>query len=112
LAQTVVYLATAPKSNALDAAISKAQERARKTGHEPVPYHIRNAPTKLMKDIGYGADYEYDHDHENHYFYQKYFPDNMQEEEYYKPSEFGFEKEIEKRMIWWRKLREQGNVKQ
>jgi putative ATPase len=105
LAQAVVYLATAPKSNALYTAISSASEVAKKTGHEPVPLHIRNAPTQLMKDIGYGADYKYDHDYENHYHYQKYFPDNMREEVYYTPSEFGFEKEIEKRIKWWENLR-------
>ena len=105
LAQTVIYLATAPKSNATYMALGKATEKAKKTGHEPVPYHIRNAPTKLMKEIGYGADYKYDHDFENSYSYQKYFPDNMKEEVYYTPSEYGFEKEIEKRITWWSKLR-------
>ena len=106
LAQAVIYLATAPKSNTVDVAIQKATQKARTTGHLPVPLHIRNAPTKLMKDAGYGADYQYDHDHENRYYYQKYFPDGMNEEEYYTPSEFGFEKEIEKRLKWWKGLRE------
>ena len=106
IAQAVVYLATAPKSNALYTAMGKASEVAKKTGHEPVPYHIRNAPTKLMKEIGYGADYKYDHEFENNYQYQKYFPDKMTEEVYYTPSEFGFEKEIEKRLQWWKKLKE------
>ena len=105
LAQAVIYLATAPKSNTADVAMGKATIKARQTGHLPVPLHIRNAPTKLMKDAGYGAGYEYDHEHENRYFYQKYFPDEMEEEKYYVPSEFGFEKEIEKRLKWWEKLR-------
>ncbi|MCL2064553.1 MAG: replication-associated recombination protein A [Candidatus Cloacimonetes bacterium] len=105
LAQAVIYLATAPKSNTVDVALMKATEKAIKTGHLPVPLHIRNAPTKLMKDLGYGADYQYDHEHENRYYYQKYFPDNMIEEEYYTPSEFGFEKEIEKRLKWWKSKR-------
>ena len=105
LAQTVIYLATAPKSNTVYIAMNKATEKAQKTGHLPVPLHIRNAPTKLMKEIGYGADYKYDHDYENKYHYQKYFPDNMTEEEYYVPSDFGFEKEIQKRLNWWKSLR-------
>jgi len=105
LTQAVVYLSTAPKSNALYTALSKATDVAKRTGHEPVPYHIRNAPTKLMKELGYGADYKYDHEFENHYAYQKYFPDKMNEEIYYTPSTFGFEKEIEKRLKWWEKLK-------
>ena len=105
LAQLVVYLATAPKSNALYSAYSAAAEDARKTSHYGVPLHIRNAPTKLMKDLDYGKDYRYDHDSEHHYAYQKYFPDQMEEKEYYTPGEFGFEKEIAKRLEWWRKLR-------
>jgi len=111
LAQLVVYLATAPKSNSLDVAMRKAKAIAQKTGHEPVPLHIRNAPTKLMNDLGYGTDYQYDHDHPNHYYYQKYFPDQMQEEIYYTPSNFGFEKEIEKRLQWWNRLKKETSSK-
>lgn len=106
LAQLVVYLATAPKSNAVYKAIKTAQLRAKETGSEPVPYVIRNAPTKLMKDAGYGAEYKYDHDYENSYYYQRYFPDKINEEVYYEPSKFGFEKDIQKRLDWWSKLRE------
>jgi putative ATPase len=106
LAQLVVYLATAPKSNALYMAYDKAAADARNTSHLGVPLHIRNAPTKLMKDLNYGRDYQYDHEHENKYFYQKCFPDSMPEKEYYKPGEFGFEKEIAKRLDWWKKLRD------
>jgi len=105
LAQAVVYLATAPKSNALDSAYQKAATDARKSSHYGVPLHIRNAPTKLMKDLNYGKDYRYDHDFENKYSYQKYFPDQMNETVYYEPGEFGFEKEIAKRIAWWNKLR-------
>jgi len=105
LAQAVVYLATAPKSNALYTAIGAASDMAKRTGGEPVPLHIRNAPTQLMKDIGYGAEYKYDHDFENHYQYQKYFPDNLPETAFYHPSNFGFEKEIEKRLKWWDSLK-------
>ena len=106
LAQLVVYLATAPKSNALYTAYGAAAEDARQTSHYGVPLHIRNAPTKLMKDLDYGKDYQYDHDFENKYRYQKYFPDQMEEKDYYTPGEFGFEKEIAKRIAWWLKLRQ------
>jgi len=109
LAQVVVYLATAPKSNALYTAMSAASDMAKRTGHEPVPLHIRNAPTKLMKDLGYGAEYKYDHDYQNHYQYQKYFPDNLSETTFYKPSNYGFEKEIEKRLKWWEGLKNNQN---
>ncbi|MDP2172856.1 MAG: replication-associated recombination protein A [Candidatus Cloacimonadaceae bacterium] len=105
IAQLVVYLATAPKSNALYTAYSAAAEDARKTSHYGVPMHVRNAPTKLMKELDYGKNYQYDHDHEHNYSYQKYFPDKMEEKTYYKPGQFGFEKEIEKRIQWWLKLR-------
>jgi len=106
LAQLVVYLATAPKSNALYEAYDKAAADARNTSHLGVPLHIRNAPTKLMKDLNYGKGYQYDHEHANKYFYQKCFPESMPEKEYYKPGEFGFEKEIAKRLEWWKKLRD------
>jgi putative ATPase len=107
LSQAVVYLATAPKSNALDVAYQKAAADARKTSHFGVPLHIRNAPTKLMKDLDYGKDYRYDHDFANKYSYQKYFPDKMDEKEYYEPGDFGFEKDIAKRIAWWKKLKEE-----
>lgn len=106
LAQLVVYLATAPKSNALYTSYKKAAEDAQKTSHLGVPFQIRNAPTKLMKNLDYGKDYKYDHQYENAYSYQKYFPDKMKEKIYYKPSKFGFEKEIQKRLDWWKKLKE------
>jgi putative ATPase len=107
LAQLVVYLATAPKSNALYTAYKLAAEDARQTSHFGVPLHIRNAPTRLMKDLDYGKDYSYDHSFQNAYKYQKYFPDEMKEKKYYHPSKFGFEKEIQKRLDWWKKLREE-----
>ncbi len=106
LAQLVVYLATAPKSNSLETAYNKAAKDAQKTSHLGVPMHIRNAPTKLMKDLDYGKDYKYSHDYENAYSFQKYFPNKMNEKIYYKPSRFGFEKEIKKRLDWWKKLKE------
>ncbi len=106
IAQLVVYLATAPKSNAIYHAYSQAREDARKTSHLGVPMHIRNAPTQLMKNLDYGKDYAYSHNFENHYHYQNYFPGKMGEKTYYEPSPFGFEKDIRKRLEWWKKLRE------
>jgi putative ATPase len=105
LAQLVVYLATAPKSNALYTAYAAAAADARNSSHLGVPLHIRNAPTQLMKDLSYGKEYQYDHEHSNKYYYQKYFPDPMPEKEYYQPGEFGFEKDIAKRLDWWKKLK-------
>ena len=107
LAQLVVYLATAPKSNALYTAYEEAAEDARKTSHYGVPLHIRNAPTQLMKDLNYGRDYHYDHKYEYKYYYQKYFPEQMPEKIYYKPGTYGFEKEIQKRIDWWAKLKKE-----
>jgi putative ATPase len=105
MTQLVVYLATAPKSNACETAYFAAQKDARETGYLKVPLHICNAPTALMKDLGYGKDYKYSHDYEDSYSYQKCFPDDMQEKTYYAPSPFGFEKEIAKRLQWWEKLK-------
>ncbi|MCD6330097.1 MAG: replication-associated recombination protein A [Candidatus Cloacimonetes bacterium] len=106
LAQLVVYLATAPKSNKLYTAYKSAAKDAQKTSHLGVPFHIRNAPTGLMKELGYGKDYKYAHEFEDGYSYQKYFPDKMNEKIYYLPSQFGFEKEVKKRLEWWKKLKE------
>lgn len=106
MAQAVIYLATAPKSNSLYTAYASAAEDARKTSHYGVPLQIRNAPTKLMQDLNYGKDYKYDHEYEHKYQYQKYFPDQLDEKVYYEPGEFGFERDIAKRIAWWKKLRE------
>ncbi len=105
LAELTVYLATAPKSNSIYIAYKNAKADAHNYSSLPVPYHIRNAPTKLMKNLGYSDNYKYDHDYENHYYYQKYFPDKMNEKEYYTPGKFGFEKEIEKRIKWYNMLK-------
>ena len=105
IAQLVVYLATAPKSNALYTAYSAAAADAHKTGHLPVPLQIRNAPTELMKELDYGKDYKYAHEFEYHYAYMKCFPEAMREKVYYLPTNFGFEKEIQKRLDWWEKLK-------
>lgn len=105
LAQAVVYLALAPKSNATYTAYKAARMAARETGSLPPPKHIRNAPTRLMKDIGYGAGYAYDHDAEDAFSGQNYFPEGMKRPLYYLPPERGFERELKKRIDYFAKLR-------
>ncbi len=106
LAQLVIYLATAPKSNAAYKALGAATESARKTGSLAPPKHILNAPTRLMKDLGYGAGYAYDHDADDGFSGQDYFPDGMARQTYYRPAERGFERDIRKRLDYWARLRE------
>src|ERR1700722_5306800 len=96
IAELVIYLATAPKSNAAYVAIGAATRAAREHGSIMPPKHILNAPTKLMKDLGYSAGYEYDHDTEEAFSGQNYFPDDMKRERFYSPVERGFEREIKK----------------
>ena len=105
IVQAVVYLATAPKSNALYRAEKAAKRSARKHGQLPPPAHILNAPTKLMKDIGYGKGYQYDHDSQDAFSGQNCFPDGMNRSEFYQPVERGFERDIRKRLDYWQKLR-------
>ncbi|MCR9215249.1 MAG: replication-associated recombination protein A [Proteobacteria bacterium] len=105
IAQSVIYLATAPKSNAGYAAFKLAKSAARKHGSHMPPKHILNAPTALMKDLGYGKDYAYDHNDEDGFSGQNYFPDEMRREQYYSPPERGFEREVRKRLEYWAKLR-------
>ena len=105
LAQAVIYLALAPKSNAGYAAYKAARAAARETGSEPPPKHILNAPTKLMKDEGYGNGYAYDHDAEDAFSGQNYFPDGMKRGVYYLPPERGFERELKRRQDWFVKQR-------
>ncbi|WP_417263778.1 replication-associated recombination protein A [Celeribacter sp.] len=105
LAQAVVYLALAPKSNAVYTAFKAAREAARKTGSEPPPKHILNAPTKLMSEQGYGAGYSYDHDAEDAFSGQNYFPDTLPRTQFYKPVERGFERDLSKRVAYFEKLR-------
>lgn len=107
LAQAVIYLATAPKSNASYAAFGAARRSARDTGSVAPPAHILNAPTRLMKDLGYGAGYEYDHDAPNAFSGQDYFPEEVGRQNFYRPEERGFEREIGKRLAYWQKLREE-----
>lgn len=110
IAQAVIYMATAPKSNAAYVAIKAAKRAAAETGSLMPPKHILNAPTKLMKNIGYGEGYAYDHDTEGAFSGQDYFPDDMEREVFYDPPERGFEREIRKRLDYWAKLRDKKNA--
>jgi putative ATPase len=107
LAQAIVYLALAPKSNAAYNAYKSAMVAARKTGSEPPPKHILNAPTSLMKEQGYGSGYQYDHDAEDGFSGQSYFPDKLPREAFYQPVERGFERDLSKRLSYFAKLRTQ-----
>lgn len=109
IAQATIYLATAPKSNAAYKAHKSALQDARHSGSLMPPAHILNAPTKLMKELGYGKDYAYDHDAQDGFSGQNYFPDEMGRRCYYEPVERGFEREIRKRIDYWQKLREKRN---
>ena len=106
IAQAVVYLATAPKSNAAYLAFGRSQRAAKSTGSLMPPAHILNAPTKLMQELGYGKGYAYDHDAPDGFSGQNYFPDGLARETFYDPPERGFEREIRKRLDYWAKLRE------
>jgi len=106
IAELVIYLATAPKSNAGYIALGEAMRAAKEFGSLMPPKHILNAPTKLMKDIGYGEGYEYDHNTEDAFSGQNYFPDTMERKEFYRPTDRGFEREIKKRLDYWGALRQ------
>ncbi|MFW0777119.1 MAG: replication-associated recombination protein A [Rickettsiales bacterium] len=105
IAQCVIYLATAPKSNAAYTAYKASVRSAKEHGSLMPPAHILNAPTKLMKEIGYGKDYAYDHNEEDGFSGQNYFPETMDRQQFYQPVERGFEREIMKRLDYWQKLR-------
>jgi putative ATPase len=105
IAQAVIYVATAPKSNAAYTAFGAAKQVAKDAGSLLPPKHILNAPTGLMKDEGYGAGYEYDHDAEHGFSGQDYFPESLGRQTFYDPPERGFEREIRKRLEYWKKLR-------
>ena len=105
IAQCVIYLATAPKSNAAYRAFDEARQMARETGSLMPPMHILNAPTRLMRDLGYGKGYVYDHATEEGFSGQNYFPDGIARRNFYRPGERGFEREIGKRLDYWDELR-------
>ena len=102
LAQAAVYLATAPKSNALYSAYQEVEKDVRELENMPVPLHIRNAPTSLMRDLGYGKEYKYPHDYPDHFIEEEYLPENLKGRIYYHPTEQGCEQEIKKRLESWR----------
>jgi putative ATPase len=112
IAQAVIYLATAPKSNAGYKAQKVSMKRAKETGSLMPPMHILNAPIKMMKDMGYGENYAYDHDAINGFSGQNYFPEDMIREKYYQPVNRGYERDIQKRLDYWNKLRTENAVKQ
>ncbi len=107
LAQCTTYLASAPKSNASYMGISKAEQEVRKHQTYPVPFHLRNAPTKLMKELGFAENYKYPHDHKNNFLIEKYFPTEMDAKQFYFPTENGQEKNLKERLkfLWkgWKK---------
>jgi putative ATPase len=105
LAEMVIYLATAPKSNSSYRALTAAIDVARETPGESPPLHIRNAPTQLMKDLGYHAGYQYAHDSPEAYTPQEYLPDALRGTEFYTPGPFGFERDITRRLAWWEELK-------
>ena len=109
LAQAAVYLATAPKSNSLYKGFGQTKDLINKTGYLPVPLHIRNAPTKLMKELEYGKGYKYAHDYEDAFVPQEYLPEKLQGQVLYEPTDAGFEKTIRERVNAWRR---QKNVKE
>ena len=103
LAEAVVYMATATKSNSLYQAYSRVQQEIRQNPDQPVPLHLRNPVTPLMKEAGYGKDYKYAHDYPGHFVEQKNLPNSIQNRRYYTPSEQGYEKKIVERLKnWWR----------
>ncbi|MCL5962098.1 MAG: replication-associated recombination protein A [Chloroflexi bacterium] len=103
LAEAVVYLATAPKSNSLYKAYGKVQEDVKRTRTDPVPLHLRNAVTGLMKNLGYGKGYKYAHNFEGHFVRQQHLPDNLSGTRYYEPGDAGYEQEVRRRLEEWRK---------
>ena len=110
LAEAAVYLATAPKSNRLYKAFGAARAAARDTPAAPVPLHIRNAPTELMEELGYGKGYSYAFESEDHYTAQAYLPDALRGTSFYEPSRFGHEKRIRERLEWWAERRREAEA--
>ncbi|MBZ0256480.1 replication-associated recombination protein A [bacterium] len=107
LAEAAVYLATAPKSNALYKAFNDAAATVKAKGYLPVPMHIRNAPTSLMKEMGYGKGYQYAHDFDHAYAAQNYLPEKISKQQFYEPTSRGFEAKIQERMKYWKELADQ-----
>jgi putative ATPase len=106
LAQAALYLACAPKSNAVYAALGRVRREIKDSGAQPVPHHLRNAPTRLMKQLGYGAGYRYAHDEPEAQVLQEHLPDKLRGKRFYLPTDRGFEKTIRERLAYWARLRE------
>ncbi|MBN1364171.1 MAG: replication-associated recombination protein A [Syntrophaceae bacterium] len=111
LAQAAVYLATAPKSNSLYIGYGKVKETINSKGYLPVPLHIRNAPTKLMKELDYGKDYKYAHNYDDAYAPQEYLPEELKGQIFYQPKGTGFEKTIKERLNYWRQKKKDAENK-
>ena len=103
LAEVTVYLAAAPKSNSLYTAYTAVRQEIRQTGNQPVPVHLRNPVTPLMKEAGYGQGYKYAHDYPGHFVEQQNLPDKLRDRRFYHPSDEGHEKEVGDRLReWWK----------
>jgi putative ATPase len=111
LAQAAVYLSTAPKSNALYLAEKTVKEEIRDSGPQPVPLHIRNAPTPFMKRLGYGRDYLYPHNYQGAWVNQEYLPKKIRNQVFYRPTQRGFEQKIRHRMIGWQREKSESATK-
>jgi len=105
LAEAIIYMASAPKSNSAYIAFLRAKRDVESSPYEPVPLHLRNPVTKLMKDVGYGEDYQYAHDYEHSTTDMETFPEKLKGRKYYQPGSLGLEKEIKKRIEWWNNLK-------
>ena len=110
LVEALIFLASAPKSNRSYLAWSRAQAAAREHPHEAVPKHIRNAPTRLMRELGHGDGYRYDHDEGGHAAGQQYLPDALKDAQWYEPTDAGLERQIAERIEWWRQQRRTRNT--
>jgi len=110
LAEAAVYLATAPKSNSLYKAYSDVQAEIKEGSNDPVPFHLRNAPTPLMRQVGYGKGYKYAHDYEGHFVEQQNLPDSLKDRKFYQPGDQGFEQEVKNRLSKWRPGEKQRNT--
>ena len=106
LAECVIYLAASPKSNSAYMAVAAALDAVRQTGNAPVPLHLRNAPTKLMKDLGYAQNYKYPHDYPGNFVEQAYLPEELKDKKFYAPQANAQEnKMLERLRVWWKKYR-------
>ncbi|MBS1240860.1 MAG: MgsA ATPase protein, partial [Gemmatimonadetes bacterium] len=110
LAEMTIYLATAPKSNSVVLALGAAREAARAHPGAPVPLHLRNAPTALMKTLGYGTAYQYPHDLPGGFAVQDYLPEEVRGARFYQPGDRGFERKVAERLAWWQERRDAGAV--